>query len=682
MRQTAFCFPDDSAKSLVGESGDLRYGHKRPMGISQFDVVVRFSMLGMEPDVVTRQALEAPGVPCMHTRIERPTAAVDLITFATNSTGEGRVDNVIYEIAPKSAEKVLAAPLVIIETTRQLFRAQVEGWTVVRLDSKDGPVLLIADAPARLAPATASSRLIFAERECSKEKPIRVVFRLPQQGQTDAALREGGAHPFVLLAEARSYWRGFSPFQAPVKWQLSAAYSDFLLACGRNILQARETVNGNLTFQVGPTVYRGLWVVDGNFLLEAARYMGHDKEAQLGLETLWAKQLPDGQIFTGGASKQHWKDTGIALFTTVRQAELSQDWSYFRRIAPEMRRAVDFLVHLHEQGKAEASPNGKYGLLPIGEGDGGLPGGCAELTNTIWVLAGLKALMAAVSTQKIEGFENGLFLYSALRQAFLAAAAKQMKRHPEGFEYLPMMLQEDPRATNPDPLQRLQPQTGQWALSQCIYPGLLFERADPIVKGHIALMQACTHEDVPIETGWLPHDGLWTYNAAFVAEMYLWAGQSDWARRTFNGYLNHATPQWVWREEQPLLDTVACGYIGDMPHNWASAECVRYLRHAMALEDGPRLRLLEGIGQQELARDIPVSISGSPTRFGRIHLALTPLAHPTSWRIDFRRDAGPDPESVSLPGSAIVAGAKSRVSGRHVLVEGSARSWSATWQVT
>ena len=37
--------------------------------------------------------------------------------------------------------------------------------------------------------------------------------------------------------------------------------------------------NGRLNFQVGPTVYRGLWVVDGHFLLEAARYLGYDAEA-------------------------------------------------------------------------------------------------------------------------------------------------------------------------------------------------------------------------------------------------------------------------------------------------------------------------------------------------------------------------------------------------------------------
>ena len=36
----------------------------------------------------------------------------------------------------------------------------------------------------------------------------------------------------------------------------------------RNIYQAREIKNGLPAFQVGPTCYRGLWVVDGSFLLE------------------------------------------------------------------------------------------------------------------------------------------------------------------------------------------------------------------------------------------------------------------------------------------------------------------------------------------------------------------------------------------------------------------------------
>jgi hypothetical protein len=41
----------------------------------------------------------------------------------------------------------------------------------------------------------------------------------------------------------------------------------------RNIYQAREIKNGLPAFQVGPTCYRGLWVVDGSFLLEAITYL-------------------------------------------------------------------------------------------------------------------------------------------------------------------------------------------------------------------------------------------------------------------------------------------------------------------------------------------------------------------------------------------------------------------------
>jgi hypothetical protein len=75
-----------------------------------------------------------------------------------------------------------------------------------------------------------------------------------------------------------------------VDWAVPGKAGDFVAACARNILQAREVKNGKLTFQVGPTCYRGLWVVDGNFILEAARYLGYDKEAIEGLRTTWATQ--------------------------------------------------------------------------------------------------------------------------------------------------------------------------------------------------------------------------------------------------------------------------------------------------------------------------------------------------------------------------------------------------------
>ena len=77
--QTAYCFPDDHHKSLVGERGELRCGHPgQGAGIAYFPEVVEFSLLGMEADEVRGQQLESPQVPIVHTRIERPGVLLEL----------------------------------------------------------------------------------------------------------------------------------------------------------------------------------------------------------------------------------------------------------------------------------------------------------------------------------------------------------------------------------------------------------------------------------------------------------------------------------------------------------------------------------------------------------------------------------------------------------------------------
>jgi hypothetical protein len=200
-------------------------------------------------------------------------------------------------------------------------------------------------------------------------------------------------------------------------------------------------------------------------------------------------------------------------------------------------------------------------------------------------------------------------------------------------------------------------------------------------------MQACTQEDIPAETGWLPHGGVWNYNAGFVAHVYLWAGLADWARSTFTGFLNHASPPYCWREEQPVRGSLTAGYVGDMPHNWASAECVLYLRHMLALEDGRDLRLLAGVGDFELAGAEPMSVVQSPTRFGRIDLSLEPLDRHAGWRMKFQRGTGPEPANVHIPATLgtrwrfdKIIGAEVRRQGEILLVTPSAASWEVVWK--
>jgi hypothetical protein len=685
--QSTICFPDDPAKTVVGKDGGLRYDfpHDNFAGINQYGTIVEFTLGGMGRDVWKGQTMEAPGVPIIHTRFERPAASVELITFASRHEGEGRVDNVLMEIRAK-AGPVIASPLVRIRSCMPYRQTPNTGvasnvmrgssnapWMVcIPVDSQAGNTQWRVDEGGfllDLEPGTAT-----------RTEPLRYLFRLPQEegtGKIDTTISPG-----ALLAEVRDWWRQWRPYGSAVAWSVSGVHGEFLTACARNIQQAREVKDGNLVFEVGPTVYRGMWIVDGNFLLEAARYLGYDDAADKGLLSEWKHQVSTGQVIASGG-KEHWKDTAIAMFTLVRACELKQDWSLLRQLASNVGHAIEFLIQLRDEARKGASPNGRYGLLAPGFPDGGIAGIRYDFTNTLWTLAGMRAVARANAGLNLPELSRAQGFYDELRRAFDAAARDQMVEHPKGFMYLPMLMREDPE-THRNAWDRPRPQTAQWALSQTIFPGEVFAKDDPVVHGHISLMQSCTEEDIPAETGWLHREAVWNYNAAFVAEVYLWAGLNTWAHRTFTGYLNHASPLHAWREEQPLQHALIGEDWGDMPHNWASAECIRYLRHMLVLEDERKLRLLEGIQPSDLKVREAFAVAHTPTRFGRISLNAEPWGK-RGWMVHFSREGAAAPELVTLPARLDAAVTLLRVQGashrsgasKSISVDPAARSWNA-----
>jgi hypothetical protein len=688
-QQSTICFPDDPRKTIVGQAGDLRYGFGKSLsaGMENFSTVIEFSLAGFQDDKVLRQWIESPSIPIVHTLIDRPAATLELTAFATHHVGEGRVDNVLLSIRSKTGSVALV-PKLHIRTCEKL---ELESYTTptatVSVSGNKSPLLVATQLVSTQLNSNLGTCMLWEEEgftlylahaEATEDAEARYFVRLPQENQSAATLREHLPDAEMLLAEARDFWSKWKPF-GTTEWSYPGRHGEFLTACARNIQQAREVKNGQLVFQVGPTIYRGLWIVDGNFLLEAARYLGYDQAADEGLRSEWSKQVDSGQIIAGSGG-EHWKDTAIAMFTLVRQCELKQDWTFFRDLEPNLVRALDFLINLRDQAMKSQSTNGHYGLLAPGFADGGIGGVHSEFTNTVWTLAALRAVADAAAQLKMSSLAKAGKFSRELYAAFQQMATKEMVWHPAGFEYLPMLAHDDPSVSDPDPWSRPRPQTAQWALSHAIYPGEVFDKNDPIVRGHIALLQWCTQEDVPAETGWLWHDSLWTYNASFAAHVYLWAGLRDWAHRTFTGFLNHASPLYCWREEQPLQHALVGQDWGDMPHNWASAECVRYLRHMLALEDGKSLRLLNGVTTAELTPAVPYILRNSPTRFGRIDLEFEP-AGARGWRLRFDRSEGPSPSSVSLPAvvgqlrAQEVIGAGSKVTGEIVEVDPVARKW-------
>ena len=688
LRQATICFPDDANKTVVGGRGDLRYDFSRTLfvGVQDFGIVCTFSLAGMQDDRIARQWLEAPRIPIVHTRIERPTATLETVAFATRHAREGRVDNVLMTVRPKQ-QAVAAVPRIHIHSSLDFHLTSAGSTVLVEEASTKAPFLVARELDSSLAGATWwregwGYTLYLPPGEASRERPLRYLIRFPQESQSLDRVEAMLEAPDALAEEAREFWRRWKEFGS-VGWSYPGKRGEFLTSCARNIQQAREVKNGHLMFETGPTVYRNLWIVDGNFLLEAARYLGYDKDADNGLLAEWTKQLPSGQVVAASGG-EHWKDTAIAMFTLVRQCELKQDWRFFKELEPNVRRAIDFLVQLRDKAQAGNSVNGRYGLLAPGFADGGIGGVRDEFTNTVWTLAGVKAVAQAAERLHMDSLGTARTFYNQLHRSFLTAAKAEMVEDPRGFKYLPMLAREDPAWHDPDPWNRPRPQTAQWALSHAIFPGLVFDQDDPIVQGHIALMQASTQEDIPAETGWLWHEAVWTFNASFVAHVYLWAWLHDWADRTYCRFLNHASPLNCWREEPPHQHALVSQDWGDMPHNWASAECVRYLRHMLLLEDGPRLRLAEGMISASFNGRDPLRLENSPTRFGRVSLTLEP-ASPAGWALDFSIEPAQIAEKVEVPASIRgrpfrrVTGAKYRMAGRKVMIDPDSRNWSAFW---
>jgi hypothetical protein len=158
---------------------------------------------------------------------------------------------------------------------------------------------------------------------------------------------------------------------------------------------------------------------------------------------------------------------------------------------------------------------------------------------------------------------------------------------------------------------------------------------------------------------------VWTYAAAIAANVWLYAGRPDKAVDYLYAFANHAFPTRVWREEQPLRVGGHWQICGDMPHNWASAEFIRLVRHLLVFERDDNLLLLPGLPREWLFDGASLRTERTPTRFGAVSLSLRVAGKSLSLSVVRHPRQHPDPRQCTLvvpPGFAD----KLRVGGRDV----------------
>lgn len=654
---TLLCHPDDPHKSLVREDGALLYGfHADSFESWQFDRVFEFTAETTHPPVRVTQATESARRPIVHTTLTYPDQTVRLVTFAHDHSGV-RCDIVLWEIEAHAdiaaalhvdaylSGAALAAvgattPATALHVVPLTPRPRFPSWTddIPRVDEPPaGPPALVSAVQPFIGTSAAGFRpatglmtwpVSLAPGETLTGAVVLPLSELPAAAVLGAGVELAWARQ--ALERERRFWDGLELRRLAISVP-DDGVQDMLDACARNLLQAREIEQGLPVLHVGPTIYRGLWLVDGHFMLEAARYLGLDEVADAGLDVLLRRVKPTGAI-TQLDGMPHIKETAIAVATLVRQAQLSGDLARLRRDWPVVLAAAAHIDELRRASYQLPPDHPLHGLMPEAFGDGGLGDVRAEYTTVFWTLIGLRHAVAGA--RLIGAEEDGRRMEAELRtlhDAFERSAASQRRPLAEaGEHYLPMgpgggghqFLAGVADADVPR-WRQVQPETATWAFCHAIWPGEVFAPDAPYVADLLTLFDRRDDEQgIPATTGWLSHGAVWTYAASFAAHVWLWAGRPDKAVDYLYAFINHASPTRVWREEQSLGSTGRRQICGDMPHNWASAELIRLVRHLLVMERGGRLELLAGAPEEWLAAGKRIRVDNTPTAFGRVSLAI------------------------------------------------------------
>ena len=620
--QTCIGLPDDWQKTLVSKEGVLLYDYIRG---NEFGTRVSVG-LDLPSETTMTQAMPDARVPVIETILSDKDGK-ELMRWTALAVVPGDDQKLPFRRGTKADDgKPARGDLLLVKKAPGRSRLSLTVESNEPLDIADRTIsrkgrrfLSFSAGWTGIAPAKNKLTVTFPE----KIEELAVYCASGHEaGDVDPAWAK--AQP----ERAARYWAG-RDFPYNVIGVPDPAVQGLLDSCIRNIYQAREIKDGLPIFQVGPTCYRGLWVVDGAFILEAMTYLGRGQEARAGIQHLLTRQKPDGSFDILG---HYWKENGIVLYILTRHALLTGDTAWLKTTWPTVKQVVGAIKRLRQESRKNPAAL-EAGLIPAGFPDGGIDGVIPEYTNVYWCLAGLKAAVDAARRLQMPELADWEAEFKDFWATFQKAAKRAAKPMDGGLFYLPILM---------TPREGVDPVRGQWAFCHAVFPGKLFDAADPLALGTMKLLDEHQKEGMVLGTGWMP-DGFWNYFASFWAHAHLWLGQGEKAAEILYAYANHASPLRAWREEQPPKgEKTKEPFVGDMPHNWASAEFIRLVRNLLVLERGGELHLLEGLPRPWLAPGAKTALRGVATDFGPVTMTLEVSPDGASARLMVVPPANPD----------------------------------------
>lgn len=621
-QESTTAFPDDSCKTLVGPLGQLLYdfgGEFFPYSLGKgFSTVIH--MMADENQKFESTSLMSARVPIVIVRSSMLENEIEQKIFSSSAdirkgTEEtGREDVVYTTYRNNSDREAVIRPIVVVNSEHVV---SVEGRTVT-IDHECH--FTVSLNPVRVRTNLADFKTLIELEPVSvaphSEYTLAGIYDNGVPSSLSGRLLSAPVKALELLeqncGEVREYWESGSSVPYGCITVPDKEIQNLIDASVRGIWQAREIKDGNISLQVGPTCYRGLWVVDGAFLSEVSAMLGRGVDARAGIEYTLSFQKESGEF--AKLSKTFWKENGLVLWTCVRHAMMTQDKQWLLSKWETLSKTVDFIHELRVRTYLNDIPEDD-GLIPPGYIDGGLNGGTdmPDYSNTLWNLVGMKSMIEAARwIDRIEDAERWQSEYDDFFDTFRRAADRDMATDDFGNRYLNVMMR---------PEHRSLPQRAQWTFCQSIYPGQIFDMDDPIVTGTMDMLETTLQEGCVMGTGWIV-EGIWNYFPSFYGHALLWTGDGDKAASSLYSFANHASTLYSWREEHNPRDLQPSEYVGDMPHNWGSAEFIRLAVHLLEIDRGNELHLLEGIPVEWLGAGMHTELKKVATPFGPLSFTL------------------------------------------------------------
>ncbi|MDP3064365.1 MAG: hypothetical protein Q8O40_14310, partial [Chloroflexota bacterium] len=395
----------------------------------------------------------------------------------------------------------------------------------------------------------------------------------------------------------------------------------------------------------GPFAHNAMWYRDAAYIVPALLKANLPGVVPPILDTLAAGQMPSGEfpaaLEVDGRPRFHerheWDAQGQYLFAVAESFRLTSDRARLEAAYPGATRAARFIVELSQSTRtAENLDSPLYGILPPGDSAEDLgPREWHHYWDDFWAIGGLRE---AAYLAKVLGKADDEHYFEHEAEDLTRLVLRSIERvcRDAGVDYIP----NGPEDVTSSSMAR--------GTTPAVWPLRLFSPDDPsILRSFERYYQMWVK---PRGNAYIHNSGnLWVYGGLELAHSYLLLGQAGRAADMVQWVIDNQTAPGTYAWAEAVKPETSRFSGGDMPHSWAAAEYVLYLRDALVREDGDRLVLADGVPAPWMQAGQQVEIHHAPTYFGEAGYTLVSHADQGYWELTID-------EGTGAPGGFVLRG--------------------------